>query len=57
MSSLLVVFDEDGNYKFKFGTKGRGDGQMSFPEGIGLGYSCWSKAKKKSRSIVGLRLQ
>ena len=28
------VFDEEGNYKFKFGTKGRGDGQMSFPEGI-----------------------
>ena len=31
---LPQVFDEEGNYKFKFGTKGRGDGQMSFPEGI-----------------------
>ena len=28
------VFDEHGNFKFKFGSKGRGDGQMSFPEGI-----------------------
>ena len=49
MSSLLVVFDEDGNYKFKFGTKGRGDGQMSFPEGIGLGYSL--KHKKSHWSV------
>ena len=47
MSSLLVVFDEDGNYKFKFGTKGRGDGQMSFPEGIGPGYTILSKTKHK----------
>ena len=31
---VVLVFDEEGNYKFKFGTKGRGDGQMSFPEGI-----------------------
>ena len=31
---VVSVFDEEGNYKFKFGTKGRGDGQMSFPEGI-----------------------
>ena len=31
---IWSVFDEHGNFKFKFGSKGRGDGQMSFPEGI-----------------------
>ena len=30
----VKVFDEEGNFKFKFGAKGRGDGEMSFPEGI-----------------------
>ena len=28
------MFDKEGRFLFKFGSKGRGDGQMSFPEGI-----------------------
>ena len=51
MSSLLVVFDEDGNYKFKFGTKGRGDGQMSFPEGIGLGWNFFRQKHNTFKDI------
>jgi tripartite motif-containing protein 2/3 len=30
----IKVFDDSGTFLFKFGSKGRGDGQMSFPEGI-----------------------
>jgi len=30
----VKVFDKEGRFLFKFGSKGRGDGQMSFPEGI-----------------------
>ena len=31
---LFQVFSDEGKFLFKFGSKGRGDGQMSFPEGI-----------------------